>query len=100
MRCQRYSIVMKTPLGGRQGMMMVFFNGSRINGEMELLQQKVPFEGEICENGRCEISGCLKTLMKTINYKACGTITPKNLVLNFEGEHAKLKIKGESLGAL
>lgn len=99
MRSQQYSIVMHTPIGGKTGMMTVIFDGSKINGEIELLQQKVPFEGSIYENGKCIISGKIKTLMKTIEYTACGEITLEKLWFNLEGEHTKLKIQGEPMRA-
>lgn len=97
MRSQKYNIVMHTPIGGRHGMMEVTFDGSKLNGEIELLQQKVPFEGMVRENGECEISGRIRTLMKTINYTACGEITLRTLWLDLEGGHTKLKISGEPI---
>ena len=96
MKMQQYDIVMDTPIGGKSGTMTVFFDGSRIIGELELLQQKTPFEGFIYENGKCEIFGRIKTLMKTINYKAGGEITLEMLRLNLEGEHARFRILGVS----
>ena len=97
MKSQRYRIAMHTPLGKKSGKMLVFFDGNNINGEIELLQQKVPFEGNIREDGRCEIFGCLKTLMTTIRYKAVGEVTPDRLYLDLNGEHAKLIIQGEPM---
>ena len=97
MKSQKYRIAMHTPLGKKSGRMMVFFDGNNINGEMELLQQKVPFNGNIREDGRCEIFGCLKTLMTKLRYKAVGEVTQDRLSLDLDGEHAKLKIQGEPM---
>lgn len=94
MKEQRYNISFHTPIGMKQGVMFVMFEENHIKGKMELLQQQVPFSGNIKENGDCQIRGYIKSLMRTIEYIATGKITKNKVFLNLKGGKHTFTISG------
>lgn len=89
-----FDIRMRTPIGIRLGHMTVCRNLGRISGQLDILKHSEPFEGTIDEEGNCEMFGKIITLMRTINYKAEGKITPDSMVLSIiDGRHV-LEITG------
>lgn len=89
-----FDIRMRTPIGIRLGHMTVCRSLGRISGQLDILKHSEPFEGTIDDEGNCEMSGKIITLMRTINYKANGKITPDSLMLSImDGRHI-LEITG------
>jgi hypothetical protein len=91
---QRYSIVIQTPLGKKNGMLTASISGNLLRGWLYVLQHKEPFEGTIDAEGNCELCGKIITLMRTINYKATGKITPDSLKLSITDNRHVLEIIG------
>ncbi|MGN0165436.1 MAG: hypothetical protein ACI39R_04575 [Lachnospiraceae bacterium] len=89
-----YSVRMKTSVGIRLGLMTVCREKDIITGFFNILNHNEPFTGIIDENGNCELSGKIVTLMRTINYVAAGTITCNNIDLSIQDGRHTLKITG------
>lgn len=91
---QRYNICMHTPMGKRYGSMSIQANDNQISGFLSLLQHKEPFYGTIDENGLCEFTGKIITLMRTIAYVATGTITECSLNLSLRCGQSSFELIG------
>ncbi|MDD6211557.1 MAG: hypothetical protein PUB22_00155 [Clostridiales bacterium] len=89
-----FDVQMKTSIGPRFGHMTVYRNCDRLSGILEILNHREPFEGFIDEEGHCHLSGRIITLVRTIDYKATGKITPDNLELSIIDDRYVLKIYG------
>lgn len=89
-----YDITMQTPIGNRYGSMNVTVNQNHVDGILTILKKATPFDGSICEDGNCRISGQLITLMRTIPYDAVGRITKSSLWLILKGEQETFEVSG------
>lgn len=89
-----YNILMKTPIGIKKGFMTVSQNGSQIRGCLDILNHSEPFEGEIAEDGSCVLLGTIVTLVRTVRYRAKGSITEDGLTLFVADGNDILKITG------
>ncbi len=99
MKTIKYNIRMYTPIGVKTGIMFATMNEDKISGTIELLKHTEPFNGSIAENGECEISGRIISLMRAIEYIASGQITPTSVQLLARGERNTFKITGEVIEA-
>ncbi len=91
-----YNIQMDTQIGPRYGRITVTNESNKLNGTIEILEHIEPFEGIIDNEGKCEISGRIVTLTRTILYTARGTITPNALSLLLYGDKSIYKITGSA----
>lgn len=91
---QSYEVCMHTPIGKRYGSISVQADGGRISGNLYLLQHNEPFSGTIDEDGRCEFTGRLITLMRTISYAAAGTISEASLNLSLKCGPSSFELVG------
>ena len=89
-----YDIRMQTSIGVRLGHMTVCRRDDEINGYLEILNHKEPFEGTIDADGNCKVAGTIITLMRTIHYVAIGNMTPDSLTLSITDGHHVLDITG------
>lgn len=89
-----YDVRMRTPVGIRLGHMSVYQNLGEIKGYLEILNHSEPFKGTIDDEGNCELTGKIITLMRTISYVAVGRITPDSLELSIKDGHHILEITG------
>lgn len=93
---QKYSIVMHTPLGRKYGTMSASISGNLIDGWLDVLKHKEPFEGTIDSMGNCRITGTLITLMRKFTYTASGSLTPDDVHLQIYGERNTFELSGVS----
>lgn len=91
---KRYVIEMRTPLGIRHGTLKASIMQDRIRGCLELMNHSEPFSGSIDGEGNCEFTGKIITLMRTISYKAAGTIKENKITLTLQGERNTFQITG------
>ena len=56
---QEYDILLKTPMGDKEGRLSVTALQGRPERQLEVLRDATPFSGEIDESGFCRISGQL-----------------------------------------
>lgn len=94
MLCTAYSVSMRTPIGVRRGHMTVYQRPGKISGYLDILNHEEPFTGTVDEEGNCEITGKIVTLIRTICYTATGRITPDSLTLSISDERHVLEITG------
>lgn len=97
MLCNSYEITMQTRIGPRYGTMSVQCNEGEINGFLDLLEQHNFFSGSVDEQGVCQISGQLKTLMRTIFYSATGKITNDFVSLRLQAKNEEFKVTGTAI---
>ncbi len=79
-----YKIYMKTPLGERVGILTAEKNGDLLNGWLDILRHREPFEGTIDKAGNCRISGAFITLVRKVTYVAVGQISDSSLYLQMK----------------
>ncbi len=91
-----YNVVMKTPIGPRRGTMEVFVDQGKVDGILDLLKQTNPFSGSIDDDGACQITGQLKTLIRTVSYCAAGQITKEAVRLVMEDGSKTFELTGET----
>lgn len=89
-----YAIEMQTPLGIKRGSMRVRIDRNDISGFLDLMNHSEPFCGKISEEGCCEFTGRMITLMRTIEYRASGKLDQDQISLEVYGERNVFWITG------
>lgn len=75
MEAKTYMVDLRTPLGKRKGILFAERNGHKLNGWLDILKHREPFEGNADGTGNSRISEELVTLMHRIPYVATGQIS-------------------------
>ena len=91
---QMYNIVLRTPIGPRYGTMEIHGDCGKVAGFLNVLMGQNRFQGVMDEENWCEISGQLKTLMRTVFYSAAGRINRDSLSLTMYTEKGVLEVTG------
>ena len=94
---QKYDIVLKTPVGPRYGTMEVHQEQGELDGFFNVLMEKNRFHGSVDEGNHCEITGNLKTLMRTVVYSASGEVTKESICLRMNVGNDVLEVNGTAL---
>ena len=89
-----YDIVLKTPIGPRYGTMEIQKDCGKVNGFLNVLMGKNPFQGFIDKGDRCQITGQLRTLVRTIFYSAAGKITGDTVCLVVNTGKGTIEVTG------
>lgn len=83
--CEKnYRICLSAPLGDRTGTMVFHEAGGKVDGWLNVMNEKNRFSGIISNEGQLIISGVLRTLISNMHYTATGTISGRNIVLNLK----------------
>ena len=85
---------METLLGQRPGRMRLTIKGTKIDGFLNILGNKNPFHGELDDNGAYVLFGRIKTLVRTIEYKATGSADEKRINLTLFGQRDGFHLTG------
>ena len=93
---KEYDILLRTPLGDREGRLSLCALQGRLEGEMQVLEHATPFSGEIDESGLCRITGHLITALSTVPFVATGYIRPQRLDLVFQHRQQPFQIVGNA----
>lgn len=74
MKTYIYSITLDTQMGVKKGTLTRYaeVNCGSESGYIEILREKNPYLAKIESNGKCSISGSLKTLVSNYNYRGDG----------------------------
>ena len=91
---QKYNVCLQTPIGSRYGIMKVKKERSQIFGSLDVLRHSEPFSGTISEDGSCEITGKIVTLIRQLTYIATGKIIDGRLNLSISIGHNTFKMTG------
>lgn len=81
-----YMVIMHTPLGRKQGAMLLTIHGNKIDGLLDILGNKNAVRGEIDDNGVCKLFGYIKTLVRKIEYTAIGRADESEINLTLQDE--------------
>jgi len=98
MNKRNYRVCMHTPMGTKYGNMLLLTEDGAISGSFEILRKKHPITGTVGEDGNCELTGSLVTLMNIFKYQATGNITEDKILLTLNCGKHKFKLEGVALG--
>lgn len=89
-----YTIKMMTPVGVRNGSLVLNINHNNIFGYLDILNHKNPLSGKILKQGRCELNGKLVSLMRKSDYIAVGTFDSHLIQLTLKEEKNSYQLYG------
>lgn len=93
---KRYQICLSAPLGERAGTMMLRETEGKVDGWLQVMNEKNEFSGILSEEGQLVLSGVIRTLVSTMHYTATGTISGRNILLNLKTDSgAYCPVSGE-----
>ena len=81
---KNYRICLTAPLGARNGTMVFHETGGKVDGWLNVMNEKNSFSGVLSKDGQLTISGVLRTLISTMHYTAAGTISGRKILLNLK----------------
>lgn len=76
-----YTITMVTPVGKRNGSLVLNISQEDIFGYLDILNHKNPLSGKILKHGHCKLTGSLISLMRKSKYTAVGTFNSHSIQL-------------------
>lgn len=94
MKARTYNISLRTPLGDRKGTLRAEREGNRLNGWLDVMKHREPFEGNVDGEGNCKISGEFVTLMRRVPYVATGHISDSMIRLEVKGSRNIFELSG------
>lgn len=95
---KNYRICLTAPLGVRNGTMVLHEADGRVDGWLNVMNEKNRFFGELSEEGQITVSGVIRTLISAMHYTATGTISGKKILLNLKTDSgAQFPVSGEEL---
>lgn len=89
-----YAIKMITPVGIREGSLLLNINNRDISGYLYILNHKNALSGKILEHRQCELKGELVSLMRKSNYTAVGTFDFRSIQLTLKEEKNSYELYG------
>lgn len=93
----RYKIVLSAPIGDKEGFLTAEISNNKIEGKLTVMNRSNYFYGKIKDDGICEITGSISTLMRVINYRGNGSIDENNLSFLLETGCQKMILTGKIL---
>lgn len=95
---KNYRICLNAPLGVRFGTMAIHETGGRVDGWLNVMNEKNRFSGVLLEEGQLALNGVIRTLISTMRYTATGTISGQKILLNLKMDSgAQYPVSGEEL---
>ena len=76
---KNYRICLNTPLGARNGSLVLRETEGRVDGWLYVMNEKNRFSGVLSEDGQLTISGVIRTLISTLHYTAAGTVSGRKI---------------------
>ena len=89
-----YAIKMMTPVGIRDGSIVLNINNKDISGYLDILNHQNVLSGKILEHGQCELKGEIVSLMSKSNYTAVGTFDFCSIQLTLKEEKNNYELYG------
>lgn len=98
MREKDYRICLIAPLGTRSGTIMLREAGGKVEGWLNVMNEKNKFSGTLSAEGQLILSGVIRTLVSTIHYTAMGTVCGQKILLNLKTDSgAYYPVSGEEI---
>ena len=79
-----YRICLTVPLSSREGTMLLSDINGRIEGCLNLMNEKNKLYGTLSGDGRLNLFGVIQTLVSTVHYTAMGAIKGQKIFLNLK----------------
>ncbi|MGN0591258.1 hypothetical protein [Ruminococcus sp.] len=97
MKTYIYSISLDTQMGVKRGTLTRYAecNQGSESGYIEILGEKNPYLAKIEANGKCSMSGTLKTLVSNYDFRGDGYIYPDKFEITLYNEKNSLLMQGE-----
>ena len=93
---KNYRICLNVPLGARNGTMAFHETGGKVDGWLNVMNEKNRFSGVLSEEGQLTLTGVICTLISTMHYTATGTISGQKILLNLKMDSgAQYPVSGE-----
>lgn len=90
-----YCLQMKTPLGMRRGNLELMVEGTFLNGYLTMFTRTVPIKDGRIEDGHLSFCGDMRSPLKTLPYRAEGTVNASGVELLITTELGKYPASGE-----
>lgn len=81
---KNYRICLSAQLGARNGTMVLHETGGKVDGWLNVMNEKNRFSGVISAEGQLTLSGVIRTLISTMHYTATGTVSGRKILLNLK----------------
>lgn len=86
------------PWGGEEiGTLSAEVQGGNVRGILSVMEHENPFHGTVDSKGNCEISGTLKTLLRSVAYQGTGFLDSKEITLCLEIKKRTLVLTGTAI---
>lgn len=93
---RNYRVCLTAPLGARNGTMVLHETGGKVDGWLNVMNEKNRFSGVLSEEGQLTLSGVIRTLISTVHYTATGTVSGHRILLNLKTDSgAYYPVSGE-----
>ena len=89
-----YSIQMRTPMGPKDGKLLLRTQGNLLSGVLEVLGNANPFTNGQADGNRCRFSSQFKTALGSVDYEAEGQVDGDTLTAVSRTAKGDLKITG------
>ncbi len=94
-----YNITLSAPIGNKVGILSAEVQESRVQGILSIMEHDNPFIGTIDEEGNCEISGTLKTMLKNVAYRGIGFFDSKEVTICLKIKKRVLVLTGTAINS-
>lgn len=91
-----YKIIMKTPMGKKNGFICLYENCSELCGFIDILGHRCELTNIILTDKKCSFNGELITPMRIIEFYAHGKANKKKIFLHIKAGKNLMRILGET----
>ena len=93
---KNYRICLTAPLGARNGSLVLREAEGKVEGWLNVMNERNRFSGVLSEDGQLTLSGVIRTLVSTMHYTATGTVSGRKILLNLKTDSgAQYPVFGE-----
>ena len=90
-----YDVELGTPLGKRSGSLGVSIWEGRLFGLLSLMRAENPVQGQVDPEGRCRLSGSIRTRMNAYSFEGEGRLLPECVELMLRCAGIALPLRGK-----
>lgn len=93
-----YEIIIKTPMGGMKGKVILQQNGENLNGTLEIMGMKNELSGGKVKGNQCYFKGNIQNNALNIQYEIMGELQGNNLNIYAKTNMGEFKLQGRKIG--